>query len=284
MIPDHEYGLPQTGRYVECPVCETTFQQPMPTGSELAAFYPATYHSMTHRGLLQRIRNALRIARVMRLAKPDGAILDFGCGDGSFLEQAAKKIPKRPLWGFEIAERAQTQRLSGGNVTIVKGDIGDLLAQLPACAVITMNHVIEHLPDPGKTIAALAERIVPGGVLEGQTPAAGSLEHAVFGKRWSGYHSPRHTVVFSQSGLRQLMEKSGLSEVKLDAAFNPAGIAVSLGSVGTAGAGRIRRSGMKWVALLGVAGMLAPLDLLSGRPGIVNFAATKKSVRDGQEN
>ena len=41
--------------------------------------------------------------------------------------------------------------------------------------------------------------------MEGQTPAAGSLEQRVFGSFWSGYHAPRHTVVFSASGLDQFL-------------------------------------------------------------------------------
>ena len=274
-IPDHEYALERVGRYVECPACRTLFQEPMPGGAELASFYPADYHSVTHGGLLQRVRDALRARRLEKLAKAPGAILDFGCGDGSFLVHAAEVMPGRELWGFEIGEQCETQRPANGRVTIVKGELKDLLECLPGCAVITMNHVIEHLPDPRAAVAALAGRLVPGGVLEGQTPAADSLEHRVFGEKWSGYHSPRHTVVFSRAGLQQALEKSGLWATKISGAFNPAGIAVSLGSLKDEGAGRIRRSGWRWLALLAGASALAPADLLSGSPGIVDFVATK---------
>jgi SAM-dependent methyltransferase len=284
-IPDHEYALEKPGCYVECPQCKTLFQQPMPDGTELASFYPSDYHSVTHTGLLQRIRNDVRIRKVTRLARDKGAILDFGCGAGDLLVQAAETqrragqngTAQREWWGFEIADRPQTEKLADGAVTIVKGDLEDLLRELPPCAVITMNHVIEHLPDPGATVSALAKRLAPGGVLEGQTPAADSLEHVVFGRKWSGFHSPRHTVVFSRMGLTRLIEKCGLDEVRVTGAFNPAGVAVSLGSLADAGAGRIRRSGWRWMGLLAGASALAPVDLLSGRPGIVNFVAVKNS-------
>lgn len=275
-VPDHEYGLSRTARYAGCPACGTLFQQPMPGEAELAGFYPADYHSMTHAGRLQRLRDGLRVRRLARLVPDGGALLDFGCGDGSFLVAAAASLPGRALWGFEIAERSEIQSLAGGAVTVVRGAFAELLERLPPCGLITMNHVIEHLPDPLLTVSRLAERLVPGGVLEGQTPAADSLERAVFGTRWSGFHAPRHTVVFSRDGLARLLERSGLPSAEVRGAFNPAGIAVSLGSLPHAGPGRIRRGGLKWVCLLGAAGLLAPVDLLSGRPGIVDFMAVKR--------
>ena len=166
--------------------------------------------------------------------------------------------------------------LDGGAVTLVRGDIDDVCSVVPPCRLITMNHVIEHLPDPGAVVAALTAKLAPGGVLEGQTPAAGSLEHRVFRGAWSGYHAPRHTVVFSSAGLARLLADAGLGEVAVEKAFNPAGLAVSLASVPSrGGAGHIRRGGPSWLMFLAVATALAPLDLLSKSPGIVDFTARR---------
>lgn len=276
-IPDHEYDLSQVARYVECGACGTLFQEPMPTVAELAGFYPPDYHSMTHSGLLSRIRNRLRIRRLAKLIAGEGAILDYGCGDGAFLVQAARSMPNQRFWGFEIADRAEMKTLSGGGVTLVKGDLPDLLAVLPMCSLITLNHVIEHLPDPEAVVMALANRLLPGGVFEGQTPAADSLERSVFGHRWSGYHAPRHTVVFSRDGLCRLFVRCGLTAPATSGAFNPASLAVSFASISHSGRGRIRRAGLKWLSFLAMAASLGPLDLLFGRPGIVDFVARKRS-------
>jgi SAM-dependent methyltransferase len=272
-VPDHEYGLAFVAHYVECPSCGTLAQQPMPTFAELAEFYPADYHSMVHAGRIARARNAMRIKRLVKLARVDGPILDYGCGDGSFLLQAAESMPRRKFWGYEIGAKSQTRVLSGGAVTIVTGSPEDLFARLPVCGLITLNHVIEHLPDPQSIVQRLTDRLAPGGVFEGQTPAADSLERAVFGTRWSGYHAPRHTIVFSRAGLRRMLERCGLCDISTPSAFNPAGLAVSIASIAHAGPGRIRRSGLKWMSLLAMAGVLGPIDLLSGRPGIMDFVA-----------
>src|SRR5260370_15893568 len=218
-VPDHEYRLSYVARYKECSACGILFQEPMPTLAELASFYPLDYHSMTHAGLLTRIRNGMRIRRLAKLLAREGAILDYGCGDGAFLVQAAERLPGRQFWGYEIADRPERIVLSGGAVTLVKGAVSDLFAALPMCSLITLNHVIEHLPDPPAVVKGLVERLLPGGVFEGQTPAADSLERTVFGSRWSGYHAPRHTVVFSRKALSRLLEQSGLSALIVRGAF-----------------------------------------------------------------
>jgi SAM-dependent methyltransferase len=275
-VRDHEYGLRQIAQYLECGACGTLFQEPMPTLAELAAFYPSDYHSMTHAGLLNKIRNDMRIRRLSKLVIDEGVILDYGCGDGAFMVQAAKKLLRRRFWGFEISDRTETSILVEGRVTLVRGSLRDLLAILPGCGLITLNHVIEHLPDPLGVVKALADRLLPGGIFEGQTPASDSLERSVFGKKWSGYHAPRHTVIFSRGGLCCMLERSGLSTPSVLGAFNPAALAVSLGSLPRKERGRIRRSGWKWFTLIALAGGLAPIDLWSGRPGIINFIAFKR--------
>jgi hypothetical protein len=250
----------------------------MPSFERLGLFYPPTYHAATARGLLPKLRHQLRGRHVVKLVKGEGAVLDYGCGNGAFLSWAQELLPFRPLVGYEIGKGREILRLAEGRLTIVRGAPEDLMEVLPPCRLITMNHVIEHLPDPFTTLARLVTRLVPGGWLEGQTPAAQSLEHRVFGTHWSGYHAPRHTVVFSRQGLRRLLERVGLTEVEVSAAFNPASLAVSLAAL----AGRRRpgkgipRAGLGWLGWLGCATLLAPIDLASGSPGIVNFKGVKR--------
>ena len=203
-------------------------------------------------------------------------MLDYGSGNGDFLRYVARRRPGPEYYGFEIGDRREVSVLDGGAVTIVRGDVDDVCSVLPPCRLITMNHVIEHLPDPLAVVSALTAMLAPGGVLEGQTPAAGSLEHRLFRGAWSGYHAPRHTVVFSPAGLSVLLEKAGLEDVSVEKAFNPAGLAVSLASVPRAGrGGRIRRAGPSWLLFVGMATVLAPIDLLSGSPAIVDFTARR---------
>jgi len=262
--------------YAECKNCGTLFQSPMPAFERLGAFYPPTYHAAaTAHGLLSQARHRARFNQLAPLLNGDGALLDYGCGNGAFLTWAAGHLGDRPLFGYEIGDHSEVQKLAGGNVTIIRGAPKDLLELLPRCRLITMNHVIEHLPDPLETVTALAGKLVPGGAIAGQTPAADSLERRVFGSRWSGYHAPRHTVIFSRSGLRQLLSRIGLEEIEVRGGFNPAALAVSLAAATRNPPRGIRRAGIGWIWWLACATLLAPADLLSGAPGIMNFKAVR---------
>jgi len=275
-VPDHEYGLAHRACYTRCGACASEFQTPMPDLAALASWYPPSYHSMGGGSRLLEIRHDLRLRRLGRLLDGEGALLDYGCGDGGFLVHASRKLSPRPLYGYEIADRPERIVLADGAVTIIRGSFADLLRELPACRLIAMNHVVEHLPDPLAVVRMLAERLLPGGLFEGQTPAAGCLEQRLLGARWSGYHAPRHTVVFSPAGLRRLCERAGLVEISVRGAFNPAGLALSLGSIPHGDApGVIPRRGLRWLALLGIGAALAPVDFLSGAPAVVDFSARK---------
>jgi SAM-dependent methyltransferase len=248
----------------------------MPDFEKLSSFYPTDYHSKVSGGLLKRVRNALRFADLRSLLKRDGAILDYGSGDGDFLVWLSERLPGRELYGYEIGETRMIEHRAAGAVTLIKGDPAYAADVIPRCSLITLNHVIEHLPDPKSTIQLLKEKLAPRGVFAGQTPAARSLEHRVFGTRWSGYHAPRHTVVFSHAGLETFLRDLGFQDIKVSGGFNPAGLAVSVASVMDRGLqGGIVRSGAKWMACLGAAAILAPIDFLSGSPGIVNFQGSQ---------
>lgn len=275
-VPDYEYGVPFNASYSTCEDCGTTLQIPMPSPAQLASYYPATYHSQTNQGPLHRIRCRMRLRQLLPLPLSDGVVLDYGCGNGSFLAFAADRLPHVQWFGYEVGPRRRVTTMKDGRVTIVEGSLDDLLAVLPTCRLLSMNHVIEHLPDPGLVLSALSRKLQPDAVLIGQTPVSESWEHRLFGTRWSGYHAPRHTVVFSRRGLRECLTRHGFRHIRIDPAINPAGLAVSLASVAAATPSRgIARQGLPWLGWLAAGACLVPLDLLSGRSGIMNFRAVK---------
>ncbi len=225
-VVDREYGISFRASYWECDSCGTLYQIPMPSLDVLAGFYPAKYHAYNSDGLLTRIRLDMRIRRVADHLQADECFLDFGCGNGAFLYRAAEKLPGHRFFGYEISDRREISTTDDGLVTIVKGDLQDLWDVLPPCRLITINHAIEHLPEPETTVRSLYEKLTSGGILEGQTPVADSLERRVFGRRWSGYHAPRHTVIFSRAGLKEMLTRLGFENVEITGAFNPAALAV----------------------------------------------------------
>jgi SAM-dependent methyltransferase len=276
-IPDHEYGLDYQATYACCGECQTLYQSPMPSDAELAGFYKQNYHSMTDGGFLMRMRHTMRVKRLRPLyGGGTGAVLDYGCGNGSFLLRAAEAMPGVEFYGYEVGDAREISR-PAERVTLVRGEPRHLLEILPMCRVMIMNHVIEHLSDPFAIVSLLASKLEPGGIFDGQTPNSVSLEHRIFGRFWSGYHAPRHTVVFSRAGLQRLFERAGFEAIRIPGAFNPAAYAVSLASIPHGHAkGVIVRAGLKWHLAVAAAAVMAPIDVLSGAPGIIDFQARKK--------
>jgi SAM-dependent methyltransferase len=282
-IPDFEYAVEVEGRYGLCPSCGSLTQSPMPDGRALSSYYPSTYHSFLRSNWMTRLRQKLRIGQ---LKKTNGnsifrkTLLDFGCGQGLFLNILAETFPEGRFLGYEIGDENVCEDRYDGRVTIYRGDPEFFWHQVPNIDVVTMNHVIEHLPEPLPVLRQIHAKLVPGGRLEGQTPNASSFERDLFGDRWSGFHSPRHTVVFSKSGLRISLTEAGFEHVRVTSGFNPAGWAVSLASVFQAKRPTgVRRQGPVWLALLLAASVPAVVESKTERSGMIDFSASKAGTR-----
>ena len=249
----------------------------MPDSARLSDFYPANDHSFDTNNPLVKLKQKQRLKRLRSLVDSNRMILlDYGCGNGAFIKESAKEMPTAEFYGYEISSQNERQILLDRRVVLLKGSFKFLLQELPLCELITMNHVIEHLADPWKVLSALQMKLNRNGILEGQTPAADSLEQKIFKKGWSGFHAPRHTVIFSKKGLRKILERAGFAQSQITPAFNPAGIAVSLASLSHGDSpGNISRRGLSWLFYVGAATLFYPIDLLSGAPGMINFCAKK---------
>jgi 2-polyprenyl-6-hydroxyphenyl methylase/3-demethylubiquinone-9 3-methyltransferase len=133
-------------------------------------------------------RMSLVIDTIERFAEPGGRVLDVGCGTGFLLEELARR-------GFS----GRGIDLSPESVEIAKGRLADLGAadrltaevgsayEPPAGPydLITLTDVLEHLEEPRRCVAALAEQLAPGGLLVISTPNRRSLPGA---RRWLAEH------------------------------------------------------------------------------------------------
>lgn len=140
-----------------------------------------------------------------------GTLLDVGCGSGRFILQM------RSLgWnacGVDPDPAAVVHGLKAG-LNVFQGSIIDLPPD-SRYDVITLNHVIEHVPDPIFLLAECKRRLTPRtGRLMIMTPNLNSLGHRWFGRFWRGLEIPRHLMLFSATALRKCVARAGLT-VKL---------------------------------------------------------------------
>ena len=80
----------------------------------------------------------------------------------------------------------------------------------PDYDVITMWHVLEHLPDPFAAVRHAAELLRPGGRLVISVPNIASLQARIGGDRWFHLDLPRHRMHFTPRSLSALVTRSGM--------------------------------------------------------------------------
>jgi len=133
-----------------------------------------------------------------------GRLLDIGCGNGRFLNRM------RSL-GWQVAGvdfDADAVRVARNHYGLdARCGSADAVGFEPASFdVVTLDHVIEHLPDPRASLAAAASLLRPGGTLALATPNFASLDSRIHREDWHALDPPRHLYLFSPASIRRCVE------------------------------------------------------------------------------
>jgi SAM-dependent methyltransferase len=80
---------------------------------------------------------------------------------------------------------------------------------------IRLNHVLEHLPDPLRSLRRIRQLMAPGGSLFIEVPNADAVAAWLYGHCWLGWDVPRHLYTFNCATLKPLLALAGFTEVRL---------------------------------------------------------------------
>ncbi len=138
-------------------------------------------------------------------------LLDFGCGDGAFLELA-----QRCGWDVQGVDPDPAAvfiaREKGLNVDIFRDEF--LVDQNEIFDAITLSHVVEHVHCPKRTFNRCFELLKPGGILWLETPNINSFGHKCFGRNWRGLEAPRHLTILSREALHKTLAAAGFDKIQ----------------------------------------------------------------------
>lgn len=153
------------------------------------------------------LKNKLNLINSLQPNK--GKILDIGAGTGEFLF-----VAQQNGWnttGVEPSEKAKQIAINKG-VSFVEA-----LAQLEdhTFDVITMWHVLEHVPDLNHQIKELKRLLKPSGYLIVAVPNFNSFDAQHYGKFWAAYDVPIHFWHFSKTAIQKLFQKEQMELVKI---------------------------------------------------------------------
>ena len=141
-----------------------------------------------------------------------GTIIDIGCGWGALLYNAQKHGMN--VIGFEFTEHNVKYAREVLKIDIRQEQFSDSDIPDNSADIITMSHVLEHVPDPVKLVKNIFRVLKPGGIFFCVVPNFQSLCSAYLGEKWEWLDRNWHYSYFSPDSLDSLFKKSGLSVVK----------------------------------------------------------------------
>jgi SAM-dependent methyltransferase len=207
----------QTFQIVQCRQCQLLFTNPRPTPESIGSYYKSDAyisHDDTRGGLIDTAYRSVRAYTLQQKEKliqavnggRRGAMLDYGCGTGTFLKKCQES--GWTVTGFEPDEDARKLARQRVSQPILK-DLNAIDASNPV-DVITLWHVLEHVPNLNETLALLAGTLRSGGALVIAVPNPAAADARQYGTFWAAYDVPRHLYHFTPPVLKQLVEQHGV--------------------------------------------------------------------------
>jgi len=181
---------------------------PQPEASKLSQYYESEYyisHTDNKKGLVPFLYHVVKrrslknkLGLIKSLKKDAKNILDIGAGTGDFLSFIQSE--SMSVTGIEPNPKARELAKNKGffleeDIKNVKGKLFD---------VITMWHVLEHIPNLEETIIDLESLLKPNGVLIVAVPNFYSFDAAYYKSLWAAFDVPRHLWHFSKVSMNKL--------------------------------------------------------------------------------
>ena len=191
---------------------------PQPSLDKLPSYYESIdyiSHTDGNKSLFEKMYQFVKSIALKNKLKlinsqsPKGGILDIGAGVGDFLS-----VCKNDGWqtiGIEPSDKAKNIAKSKG-VSFVEN-----LSELEnhSFDIITMWHVLEHVPNLEEQITELKRLIKPDGTIIIAVPNFKSFDAKHYGQFWAAFDVPIHLWHFSKTAIQKLFAKEKLELIKV---------------------------------------------------------------------
>ena len=185
---------------------------PQPKAEDLAKYYESDAyisHTDSKAGIMaslyQNVKKyslALKLRLIQTLNGTSGSLLDIGAGTGDFL-----KLAKDNGWIVEGIEPNENASNLAKQKDLKIYETIDLLSG-QTFDVVTLWHVLEHLPELEIMIQKIEALIKPGGTLIVAVPNFKSYDANYYKKYWAAYDTPRHLWHFSKTAMTRIFSSS----------------------------------------------------------------------------
>lgn len=208
----------QNYKLYHCPNCELEWWDPL---KMIPSFYEdETFndYKILHSGLKNSLdKNHKKFIEEIPLKS--GRLLDVGCGDGVFLENA-QKIGFE-VWGIDFDKKSikicQEKRNLKNTFSLSLKEFERIAIEKNLrFDVITFFEVLEHQDKPKEFLLGIKNLLKPGGYIAGSVPNRERLL-SNFGRKYCfGDFPPHHFLWFNKKALINLMAFFNFKEIRIE--------------------------------------------------------------------
>ncbi len=189
----------------------------VPQPENLSKYYDSPEykpHEHSSKGFFDKLYNFIRNRsyqyklKIFKRFHPSAqSVLDYGTATGEFLHFLKQKTFK--VSGVEPNKKARERanHLLDGEVKVSLDEIANKVD------IISLWHVLEHIPDPDGLIEKLKEKLQPNGMIVIAVPNFKSYDAQYYRQYWAAYDVPRHLWHFSPLSLQKLFAQHGMKLV-----------------------------------------------------------------------
>ena len=200
---------------VKCMDCDTIYLRTRSNKQKMYELYQSYADGDSHMALpisnseikSSGLRREYLMNEILEFVKPEGNFLDIGCGWGAFLDNARDKgfTPR----GIEMTKKCVTFANEKLNIKVTNEQFGDTPFEEASFSVITLNHVLEHLPFPPKAIDKIYKILMPGGMFCGIVPNINSFISQLLTEEWYWLDPNYHYVHYTPKTLVKHLGNAG---------------------------------------------------------------------------
>jgi 2-polyprenyl-3-methyl-5-hydroxy-6-metoxy-1,4-benzoquinol methylase len=206
--------------FLRCPACGFVYRtaaeeqtRDVYEGGEYQARDFATGYAVDDT-IEERRRNARVRVEYVRRFKHGGALLDVGAAGGAFvLEAGAAGFTAR---GVEPSPEFARHARETLGVDVADGRLEDAELDPGSLDVITLWHVLEHIPDPVAALRECATALRRDGVLVLEVPNLDSAVFAMMGTAWTHLDPDVHVSQFTSSTLADALARADLRPLVME--------------------------------------------------------------------
>ncbi|GGZ89409.1 class I SAM-dependent methyltransferase [Algibacter mikhailovii] len=208
LIENKDYGFLETA--------------PQPALDELPKYYESEdyiSHTDSKRNIFEKVYHLVRVFSLKKklnlinsFKSEEKRLLDIGCGTGDFLKYAQENG-----WSVSgIEPNSEARKIANKKTNKAVLNANELLSfEKNSFDIITLWHVLEHLPDLEDQISHFNTLLKPNGKLVIAVPNYKSYDAKHYKAYWAAYDVPRHLWHFNRDSISKLVKRQSFCVEKV---------------------------------------------------------------------